>query len=246
MVNFVCPHCKNQLEIPDEHLGKTGRCNHCGAEITIQPPPGKPTTSEPKRLLARATLSQVLFGAVAGVLVFFGLAMPFAAIDTRHDGIRYFEELEEVKVRIDAVFSDEWDDMDDRDAYIEDQVAFWKDTKGLESTFSIVNVTKTEERTGSLSRLLGSFTIDMAILMSGLTIFARLVVLSIFPDVTGRVLYICCFFSHIFILMGVMFVSFEMFPTSEDFPPTIIPFLSITLPLQIIPTAIVAFYHHEY
>lgn len=41
MIDFVCPHCKKTLRVPEQFLGQTGKCNHCGKAITIlvAPPP---------------------------------------------------------------------------------------------------------------------------------------------------------------------------------------------------------------
>lgn len=254
MVEFVCPHCKNQLQISDEHLGKTGRCNHCGGEITIQSPtqpPYIPTTSEQKKLFARTTPGRVLSGGIAAILVFTGLAGSYGAIDFRHKEIPTLAEWAEAYEKMDIYSSANFSRQDDeqtRNAYVEERIAIWNSIRGSESTFSITGVMFFEKRRDSLSRLLGSLIISIPIFMSGLTIFARLAVLLVFPEVTGRALYVCCIFSHALFLSGVsIYIYWVMFPSMNDGPPSnILPLLITTFLLQIIPTAIVGFYHREY
>lgn len=35
MIDFTCPHCGHHLQIPEEHIGATGTCNHCTGRITV-------------------------------------------------------------------------------------------------------------------------------------------------------------------------------------------------------------------
>jgi len=35
MLNVNCPHCGNQLQVPEKYAGMTGRCKHCGEKLTI-------------------------------------------------------------------------------------------------------------------------------------------------------------------------------------------------------------------
>ena len=35
MIDFTCPHCKQNLHIPDKYLGSRGKCNRCGGQITV-------------------------------------------------------------------------------------------------------------------------------------------------------------------------------------------------------------------
>lgn len=41
VIDFVCPHCNQNLSIPEQYLGQSGKCNKCGGSITINvaPPP---------------------------------------------------------------------------------------------------------------------------------------------------------------------------------------------------------------
>lgn len=36
MLDVTCEHCGKILKIPEEYLGKTGRCNHCQGAITVK------------------------------------------------------------------------------------------------------------------------------------------------------------------------------------------------------------------
>jgi hypothetical protein len=36
MIQMVCPHCSQDLQIPDEYLGARGRCKKCGGNITVE------------------------------------------------------------------------------------------------------------------------------------------------------------------------------------------------------------------
>ena len=36
MIEYRCPHCERVLKIPDEYLGKSGKCNHCGGKIVVR------------------------------------------------------------------------------------------------------------------------------------------------------------------------------------------------------------------
>lgn len=35
MIDYVCPHCKSELEIDDEYAGQKGKCNKCGGSISV-------------------------------------------------------------------------------------------------------------------------------------------------------------------------------------------------------------------
>ena len=35
MIEMACPHCKQDLHIPDEYSGAVGRCNKCGGRVTV-------------------------------------------------------------------------------------------------------------------------------------------------------------------------------------------------------------------
>lgn len=43
MIHFTCPHCDRDLRIPEQYIGATGRCNHCGNDITILISPEPPS-----------------------------------------------------------------------------------------------------------------------------------------------------------------------------------------------------------
>ena len=38
MIDLVCPNCKHILKVAEKHIGLSGRCNKCGARITISAP----------------------------------------------------------------------------------------------------------------------------------------------------------------------------------------------------------------
>lgn len=35
LINYTCPHCNNALQINDKYAGIAGKCNRCGANITV-------------------------------------------------------------------------------------------------------------------------------------------------------------------------------------------------------------------
>ena len=37
MIQMVCPACHEHLNIPDEFVGRSGRCNFCGSAIVVSP-----------------------------------------------------------------------------------------------------------------------------------------------------------------------------------------------------------------
>ena len=42
MIDFVCPHCKQALRIPEEYAGHWGTCNFCKKKIHVTPAPNHP------------------------------------------------------------------------------------------------------------------------------------------------------------------------------------------------------------
>lgn len=44
MINYSCPHCGQNYEIPDEHAGKSGRCKQCEETITVPLPIVEPSS----------------------------------------------------------------------------------------------------------------------------------------------------------------------------------------------------------
>jgi len=50
MLNIECPGCHKTLQIPEQYLGQTGKCTHCGAPVKVL------VTPEPSPLAQRPTL----------------------------------------------------------------------------------------------------------------------------------------------------------------------------------------------
>jgi hypothetical protein len=48
MLDVTCEYCGKLLKIPEEYLGKSGRCNHCGALITVTIKPPRVASKRPE------------------------------------------------------------------------------------------------------------------------------------------------------------------------------------------------------
>ncbi len=45
MIEFVCPHCNQTLQIPEQYAGQSGQCNHCQRTIDV---PEAPQEGQPQ------------------------------------------------------------------------------------------------------------------------------------------------------------------------------------------------------
>lgn len=72
-IQVLCPHCKARLTMPEEHLGKRGRCPKCRQALTVAASPQtaqtieRPASRFPLALVAAGIMLLVLLAGAAGI-----------------------------------------------------------------------------------------------------------------------------------------------------------------------------------